>query len=202
MSIATVQIVRKIVLGVAILIGIGLFAVTGSSAPSGTFIHEMIEWTGMVAIVVCIFGRSWCTMYIGGRKVEQFVTEGPYSVTRNPLYLFSILGAAGIGAQTGSVVIAVICAVLAWVVFYLVTLQEEQLLTSRYPGEYPAYMAKVPRFVPNMQVWRDVPTLTVAPGNVFRTFWDAIIMLLAVPLAETIDILQDFGWRPVLFHLP
>ncbi len=202
MTIAGVQTVRKAVLGVAILIGIAIFAVTGSVSVPGSHAHELIEWVGLVAIVICIFGRTWCTMYIGGRKVDQFVTEGPYSVTRNPLYLFSILGAAGAGAQVGSVVAGVVFGVLAWVVFFVVVLQEERLLATRYPAEFAAYMTSVPRFLPNPRLWRDVPVLSVAPAKVVRTFADAIILLLAVPGAELIDILQNAGLLPVLFLLP
>ncbi len=77
--------------------------------------------------MVCILGRTWTSLYIAGRKIEQFVTEGPYSVTRNPLYFFSILGGAGrggAGAQLGSIVSGLVFGVLAWMVFYVVVLQE------------------------------------------------------------------------------
>jgi protein-S-isoprenylcysteine O-methyltransferase Ste14 len=47
------------------------------------------------------------------RKIEELVTVGPYSVMRNPLYFFFILGGIGVGAQSGSVVVALICGVLA-----------------------------------------------------------------------------------------
>ncbi|MBN8965496.1 MAG: isoprenylcysteine carboxylmethyltransferase family protein [Rhizobiales bacterium] len=104
MTIASVQIIRKIVLGIAVLIGTLMFAFTNSSLEAGNSTHEMIEWFGIVAIVTCILGRTWASLYIGGRKIEQFVTNGPYSVMRNPLYFFSILGAAGAGAQLGSVI--------------------------------------------------------------------------------------------------
>ncbi len=202
MKLERVQIVRKSVLVGAIVIGIAIFTVTGSRAPSGSTTHEMIEWIGIVAIVVCIVGRSWSSMYIGGRKVAELVTEGPYSVTRNPLYLFSILGAAGVGAQTGSVVAGLAFGALAWAVFYLVALQEERVMAARHPAEFSTYAASVPRFWPTLALWHDVATLTVRPANVVRTFGDALIMLLAIPLAETFDALQETGALPILFRLP
>ena len=202
MSIAHVQIVRKIVLAVALLIGLFAFTVTAASASSGSTIHEIVEWIGIVAMVVCIFGRSWCTMYIGGRKVDELVTDGPYSVTRNPLYVFSVLGAAGIGAQLGSATMGLIFGVLAWIVFYVVVLQEERLMAGRHQADFAAYRATVPRFLPNPKLWRDVATLSVTPRHVVRTFADAMILLLAVPFAETIEILHEFGVLPVLFRLP
>jgi protein-S-isoprenylcysteine O-methyltransferase Ste14 len=114
MSIGQVQAVRKVVIGFALVIGIFLFAVTNSRYPSGGTVHEMIEWAGIVFIVICILGRTWTSLYIGGRKIEQLVMIGPYSITRNPLYFFSVIGAAGFGAQLGSIAVAITFAVLTW----------------------------------------------------------------------------------------
>jgi protein-S-isoprenylcysteine O-methyltransferase Ste14 len=202
MNIADVQLIRKGVLGVAVLIGILMFAFTNSSLDAGSSTHEMIEWLGIVAIVVCILGRTWASLYIGGRKIEQFITNGPYSVTRNPLYFFSILGSAGSGAQLGSVVAGAVFGVLAWVVFYVVVRQEERLLWDRYGADYAAYLATVPRFLPDPRLWHDEPTLTVLPPKILRTFGDAMFLLLTVPLAEGFEQLQNLGVLPVLFRLP
>ena len=202
MNIAEVQLVRKGILGAAVLVGVLMFALTNSRLGEGMVIHEMIEWIGIVAIVVCILGRTWCTLYIGGRKIEQFVTEGPYSVSRNPLYFFSILGAAGAGAQLGSVLAGVVFGALAWIVFYVVVLQEERLLAGRYGEAFTVYMATVPRFLPNPKRWRDVPTVVVQPPKILKTFGDAMVFLLAVPVAEGFEQLQNIGVLPVLLRLP
>jgi protein-S-isoprenylcysteine O-methyltransferase Ste14 len=202
MTIADVQIVRKLVLSVAILIGVMMFAVTNSRYPVGATTHEVIEWIGIVAIVICILGRTWCSLYIGGRKIVQLVTDGPYSVSRNPLYFFSILGAGGAGAQLGSVVAGVLAGTLAWMVFHVVVLQEEAVLTERHGAAYSSYMATVPRFLPNPRLWHDVPTLTVMPPKVLGTFADAMVFLLSVPIAEAFEVLQNLGFLPVLLRLP
>jgi protein-S-isoprenylcysteine O-methyltransferase Ste14 len=202
MIIAEVQTIRKIVLGVAILIGILMFAFTRSIYPNGEPFHEGIEWAGIVAIIVCILGRTWASLYIGGRKIEQFVTDGPYSVMRNPLYFFSILGAAGAGAQLGSVIAALMFGAVAWLVFYVVVLQEERLLADRYGAAFAEYAASVPRFLPNPRLWHDLPTLTVMPPKMLRTFADAMIILLTVPMAEIFEHLQNIGVLPILMRLP
>jgi protein-S-isoprenylcysteine O-methyltransferase Ste14 len=200
--IADVQSIRKIVLGIATLAGILMFAFTSAASESGTIVHKMIEWTGIIAIVICILGRTWCSMYISGRKLDQFVTVGPYSVSRNPLYFFSILGAAGVGAQLGSVLAGLGFGLLAWIVFLVVISHEERVMTERYGADYGTYKATVPRFMPNYKLWRDLPTLTVMPLKVVRTFADATLFLLAVPLAEVTAHLQSIGVLPVLFCLP
>lgn len=202
MKIHTVQAIRKIVLYVVVALGAFVFAVTTSIYPSGEAIHEMVEWFGVVLIVSCILGRTWSSLYIGGRKIEEFVRTGPYSVMRNPLYFFSFLGAAGVGMQVGSVILGLICATLAWLVFYVVVLQEEQVLADRYGEAYRDYLQRVPRFFPNPSLWHDEPTLTIRPPRVLMTFADALVFLLAVPLAELFERLQDTGVIPVLLRLP
>jgi hypothetical protein len=172
------------------------------SLQNGIGIDKLIEWTGIALIIVCIVGRTWCSLYIGGRKIDHLVTLGPYSVVRNPLYFFSILGAAGAGAQHGSAVSALALGALAWLVFHVVVLKEERVMAERYGATFASYQAAVPRFLPDIRLWRDAATLTIMPPKVLRTFADAMFFLLPIPLANALDHLQHSGILPVLFRLP
>ncbi|MDT3683676.1 MAG: isoprenylcysteine carboxylmethyltransferase family protein [Pseudorhodoplanes sp.] len=202
MQIHTVQTIRKAILFVGVAVGVVLFSVTKSIYPSGETVHELIEWLGIVLIVTCILGRTWASLYIGGRKIEELVQVGPYSVSRNPLYFFSFLGAAGVGAQLGSIILAALTGGIAVVVFYIVVKQEEQVLLSRYGADYRVYLTRVPRFVPNPRLWHDEATLVIYPSRVLMTFADALVFLIAVPLAEFFEYLQEVGVLPTLLHLP
>lgn len=168
----------------------------------GDPVHEAIEWFGLLLIVLCIFGRSWCTLYIGGRKSGRLVTEGPYSVSRNPLYLFSIMGAAGVGAQIGSIAMMLVAAGFAWLVFHLVALREERRLGRKFGAAYRRYARRVPRLLPRFKSWRTSETIEVRPAHVMRTFIDACVFLVAIPLAEGFEYLHGIGALPVLFRLP
>jgi protein-S-isoprenylcysteine O-methyltransferase Ste14 len=164
--------------------------------------HRLIQGVGLLLILVCILGRTWCTLYIGGQKKRGLVTAGPYSVVRNPLYVFTLLGATGAGALSGSITIALLCAVFAGVVFASVVRQEEQFLLAAFPADYPAYMARVPRFWPRPSAWQDAEQLIVRPDLVNRTFFEASLFLLAAPLVALRALLRDLGWLPILLHLP
>lgn len=202
MNIENVQAGRKVLLSFFVGLGLVLFALTASSYPEDSLAHQAIEWIGVVLIVICILGRTWSSFYIGGRKILELVTDGPYSIMRNPLYVFSVIGAAGIGAQAGSVTIALVCACVALFVFSVVAQHEERLLLRRHRQPYVAYLRRVPRFVPDLSLWRDEPTLTIRQSRVFMTFGDALLFLLAVPLAQACEYLQSTGVLPVLALLP
>ena len=68
MNITKVQTIRKIVLLAAIAVAVFVFAVTDTVYPSGKSAHELVEWAGILLIVICILGRTWSSLYIAGRK--------------------------------------------------------------------------------------------------------------------------------------
>lgn len=201
-NLTSVQSIRKGVLLVFIVAGIAFVLVGGSRWPSGSFLHEAIEFFGLGLIVLCICGRMICTLYIGGRKIETLVTDGPYSVVRNPLYSLSIIGAVGVGAQLGSLTLALATGAVAWLVFFLVILKEEQVLWGRFGPVYEGYLARVPRLFPDFSLWRDVEKVEVNPRLVRVTALDASIFLLSMPLAEGFEYLHDIGLLPTLISLP
>ena len=164
--------------------------------------HEVIEETGLALILVCVLGRAWSTLYIGGRKNIELIREGPYSVSRNPLYLFSFLGIAGIGAGAGSVILPGILLLLSYAVFWWVVTREEAYLTIVHGADYERYLREVPRFLPDLRKWRDAEKITVTPRLVVRTAFEASLMFLAYPLFETIEWLQGAGVLTTPILLP
>lgn len=194
---------RKRVLVGGFALGLALFAVIDSSwRIDWPRTHRAIQGLGLVLVLVCILGRTWCTLYIGGQKKRGLVTTGPYSVVRNPLYVFTLLGASGAGALSGSLSIGLMCAAFAGLVFTSVVRQEEQFLLAAFPHEFPDYMARVPRFWPRPSGWRDAEQLIVKPHLVNRTFFEASLFLLAAPLVAARALLWELGVIPILLHLP
>lgn len=196
-----VQTVRRAVLAVLVLMVLVSFSVLGAW-PDHHRIHEAVEWAGRGLIAVCIVGRCWCTLYIGGRKGQTLVDVGPYSISRNPLYVFSFLGAAGFGAQTGSLVVSSVVAILVIAIFAVVVGKEETWLKTTHGETFTAYCARTPRFWPRFSAWRDTEVLEVRPKLVAATFRDGLFFLVAIPLAEGFEHLQHIGVLPVLANLP
>ena len=197
-----VQKFRKVAIAVIGLVIVSGLLFVGSTWPQGTETHEGIEHGGLLLIATGIIGRAWCSLYIGGRKRAEIVDTGPYSVSRNPLYMFSFVAAGGMGAQTGSMTVALAFTLVAVVVFAATVRREEAWLDAAFGQSYSDYRSRVPRFLPNFRLWRSEETLEIRPAFFVRTLGDGLFFLLAIPLFEGIDWAHIDGWLPVFLHLP
>ncbi len=80
-------------------------------------------------------------------KDSQLTTSGPYAYTRNPLYLGSLIIAAGLAVAAWNRWIVLALLVFFLVIYLPVVRSEEAFLRSRF-SEYEDYARQVPRFVP------------------------------------------------------
>jgi protein-S-isoprenylcysteine O-methyltransferase Ste14 len=192
---------RRIVLGVSIVVLAPILLLSQSAFPPGTFFQESLESLGMLMIFLGIVGRLWSTLYIGGRKGLELVTGGPYSVTRNPLYIFSTLAVAGIGAQTGSIVVTLCFAAMSMAALHVVIRREERYLHEVLGAGYGAYCARVPRFWPKWALYEDGAIGVVDVRRLRQTLFDGLFFFLAVPAFDLLDHAQAAGTMPVLFRL-
>lgn len=183
-----------------IFVVLGIVMVLGRSTLS-EIAHERLEMIGIMLIVLGIGGRLWSILYIGGRKSAEVVETGPYSVMRNPLYFFSMVAAAGAGAQLGSIVAMLGFGLLCAVAFHFVILREERFLSARLGTPYADYCARVPRFFPDFRLYRDQKEVTFRPRVLRNTLRDGLIFFLAMPLFELVEMAQNAGIMPVLFHM-
>jgi len=196
------QYMRRIVLAVLIVVLFAALLFGQSTFPPNTPMHESIEMFGVLLIFLGIVGRLWSTLYIGGRKSAEVVTGGPYSITRNPLYLFSTVAAAGVGAQIGSFSGIILFSLLCAGAFHIVILREERYLKELLGAPYQAYLAKVPRFFPNLRLYQEGDTGSFRPRLLLNTLLDGLVFLVALPAFELIDGMQQSGMLPVWFTLP
>ena len=184
---------RKWFAGLVLIALLAFTASVRSVSIPGLEWHEGVETLGLALIVLAIVGRGWCSLYIGGRKKAEIVDRGPYSMSRNPLYVFSFIGAFGIGAQTGSVVVGSVFAVATFLVFLRTVGKEEAWLEEHFGAPYASYCARTPRFWPNPALWRDEEELTIRPAFFLRTLRDGLTFLAAIPIMEAIEHLQSTG---------
>lgn len=97
----------------------------------------------VVAIGVAL--RAYASGYL--RKASELTTNGPYAYTRNPLYLGSLIIAAGLALAARSLWIAIALAATFIAIYLPVMDFEERFLSSRFPG-FHEYAREVPRLLP------------------------------------------------------
>lgn len=179
----------------------GLLAVT-SPPVMPAFVRIILEALGTLAIFVAIAGRGWSLFYIGGRKNSELVDFGPYSICRNPLYFFSLVGIAGIGAQTGSLVCMAVFVAAAYLAFDMAMRGEEAYLGSRYGGAFNDYRRSVPRLLPDPSLWRECEDIPLRSMRAVGSLRDGIVFLGAWLAVELVRVAQVSGLLPVLWTLP
>ncbi|HZS56935.1 MAG TPA: isoprenylcysteine carboxylmethyltransferase family protein [Bryobacteraceae bacterium] len=100
---------------------------------------------GLPVSVIGLFLRGWATGHLA--KDQQLATSGPYAYVRNPLYVGTLIVAAGIVIAARDVWLAIIFAIV-FLVVYLPTIElEEQHLREKFP-QYQDYASRVARLIP------------------------------------------------------
>jgi protein-S-isoprenylcysteine O-methyltransferase Ste14 len=201
LGLGSVQRRRRRALWIGALLAALAIPFTESSAEEG-LAHELLEMLGVFFIATGVLGRAWCTLYIGSRKGTEVVATGPYSVSRNPLYLFSFVAVAGIGAQTGSYIMTALLVSVAIIIFLPAILREEGALAARFGEEYARYRSRVPRFGPKLGGWTDMETVVVTPRLFWKTAREGLLFFLVIPYCEAIEWLQGAGVIEPLVRLP
>ncbi len=128
--------------------------------PSGFLLVAVFAWFShptrqslLWGLPVSLLGlalRAWAAGCLA--KNQQLATSGPYSYTRNPLYLGTLLVAAGLVAAARSLWLGLLFAAV-FVFIYLPVIQlEEQHLRRLFP-EYAAYADRVPALWPKFRAY-------------------------------------------------
>lgn len=198
-ALARYQAGRRAILAIIIVLVFTTLVFGGSRHDE--LMQEYIETLGLALVMIGVGGRLWATLYIGGRKSAVVVSTGPYSITRNPLYLFSSIAAAGVGAQTGSYVVTCLSLMLCAAFFHIVARREERFLSATLGDEYLSYLRQVPRFLPNPLIYRDNAEVTFQTDRIRATFVDGLVFLAAIVGLEAVEVAQEAGTVPILFRL-
>ena len=180
-----------------------VFSVLFSDSPyRESQLYEFLELVGYVLIVFATLGRIWATVYIGGRKDEELCQDGPYSISRNPLYLFSLFGAVGIILSAQKLTLLAI--ILPFFVYYYFVIRgEETRLLHFFGQEYADYSKRVGRILPTFKTYTSQESFTVYPKVLFRSMIHASIFMWIFMLLEILEYLKEHTTLiPTLFTLP
>jgi len=133
----------------------------------------------LYGIMLIIFGESIrinAVSYAGGRTrttkvgANSLCTSGPYSRTRNPLYIGNVLIYSGVVLVSGGIYLFYLFLVV--IIYFLfqysmiISLEEEKL-ESLFSQSYLEYKENVPRLIPMIKPWKN-HTIT-DPSSLLKT---------------------------------
>ena len=97
--------------------------------------------------------RAWASGHI--RKNDALATSGPYSYTRNPLYLGSFLLGLGFTIASARWPLALLFAAVFVGIYFPVMRVEASTLATLFGESHQRYAQNVPLFLPRLTPYRD-----------------------------------------------
>jgi len=180
-----------------VLLIVGLLAVSESHWER-TFMDAVLFLVGAVLVGAATMGRLWCSLYIAGYKEGTLITIGPYSISRNPLYFFSFVGAVGLGLATETFTFGVLFA-LWFALFYPPVIRaEERRLLDLHGARFEDYTRRVPRFFPRFGLLVEPEHYTVRPVHFRNHLLDALWFVWGLGLVELIEAVHMYQLLPTL----
>lgn len=162
-------------------------------------LHELLDLAGYILIAVCVLGRVYTTAFLGGFKNKTLITHGPFSLVRNPLYFFSLVGVFGISLMSNHLSVIVAIPVIFTVMYHSLIKREEAFLLEEFGDSYRQFMLSTPRLFPSFKNYHAPETVQMAPRFLNNAIFDAVWWFLPYPVFELIEYLQDGHILPVLF---
>jgi protein-S-isoprenylcysteine O-methyltransferase Ste14 len=114
-------------------------------------IPAAIAWS-VTLVVPGLWLRGYAAGYV--KKNRELTQTGPYAHTRNPLYLGSMLIAAGFALALLSWPVALALTVGFAAIYIPVIASEERFLRANFP-EFEEYSRRVPRLIPRLSTNAD-----------------------------------------------
>ena len=105
-----------------------------------------IAWS-LALVLPGLWLRAYAAGYV--KKNRELTQTGPYAHTRNPLYLGSMLMAAGFAVALLSWPVGVVLTIGFLIIYIPVIASEERFLRANFP-DFDAYCSRVPRLIPRL----------------------------------------------------
>ena len=177
----------------------------GFSAPfvqSGSLTAIVADYIGWLMFFAGLTLRFWSTRFIGGRKSHEIVRYGPYSMTRNPLYVGTFLMILSLAFLLKSPTFVIATAIVIAYYHVAVVPLEERFLRHEFGTEYANYCESVPRWLPRLGAIYS-PQLVAVNSSPMRSEVNRAAWWLLLPLlAEVHAYLRAWPEWPHWLNLP
>lgn len=166
--------------------------------PERSFVDLALPAVGFLLLLVGCTGRIWCAVHIAGRKNSELVVSGPYSICRNPLYLFTLCAFLGVGLSFESLTASAVLALVFFATHWPAIRSEERSLASAFGADFASYAARVPRFVPNLRLFVPAESALISVPAFTRALVEASLIPLSYLGAQGIHAAHEAGLLPSL----
>jgi len=112
--------------------------------------RRSLAWS-LLLVLPGLWLRGYAAGYV--KKNSELTRTGPYAYTRNPLYLGSMLLAAGFAWAAGRWWLAVLLVAMFLAIYVPVIRSEEAFLRGAF-AEFEEYAKRVPRLLPRLTAAR------------------------------------------------
>jgi protein-S-isoprenylcysteine O-methyltransferase Ste14 len=181
---------------------VSLVMISTPATPPGSWLAIAMAAASWPVLIAGGLLRLWSTLYIGGRKAARVVSEGPYSVCRNPLYVGTFLAVFSAGLFLDSIVLCTAAVVVLAGYASIVVPIEERVLRRRFGAVYDQYCASVPRLLPRPRAIRSPRRIEIDVNALAREFRKTSAWLLIPLFAALTNALRLCPWWPHWLVLP
>jgi protein-S-isoprenylcysteine O-methyltransferase Ste14 len=182
------------------LIAALMFTVTGWEATAPVF-EELLALVGWVFVGIGVFGRIWSGSYISGSKNAKLIVDGPYSICRNPLYLFSLVAGLGVMLVSETLILPLQFAALFWIYYAELIAREEAVLLTLHGAAFEAYCARVPRFWPKFSLYSEPVEYVVSAARFRKSMADAIWFVIGAALIDFLEAMHELHYLPTILNI-
>ncbi|MGA2192285.1 MAG: isoprenylcysteine carboxylmethyltransferase family protein [Nitrospirota bacterium] len=193
---------RRTITGGFLIFSLLVILTTHHSWRPDSAVESLFRWAGITLVLAGIAGRVWSTMYIGGKKDNTLVMNGPYSMCRNPLYFFSFLAGLGLCLSFQNLLLAVLYFIVFSFYYPFVIKSEERRLEMLFGEVFRAYTNRVPSFVPNVLLFQGGERPPASRPLIMKQLLDGSIFLVFLPVAYLLDRMQEGGILHYLWRIP
>jgi protein-S-isoprenylcysteine O-methyltransferase Ste14 len=142
---------RNVPIPIPHVLGLGLGGILQFIFPWMIFQSQWIGYVfGLPLLGIGIGLSAWAVLEAGTTNVEspnRLITSGPYSFSRNPMYIGWGLIYLGVALIVNSIWIIALFPLIITATHFMDVLKEEQLLREQFGDEYLDYLSRVRRYL-------------------------------------------------------
>ena len=113
------------------------------------YLARPATWTILSGLPLVLIGeatRTWASGFI--KKDRELAKDGPYALTRNPLYLGNFMIGIGFSIMANNLILLALFIVVFYLIYSVTIHREERRLIDKFGETFLTYKSSVPVFFP------------------------------------------------------